>query len=128
MKHLSTIAKIANQKTKEFVVSSVIGFVKKILPEGNPDYDDSIDNVKTWLVEIDEETNFPNREIGIDTSKNVIMIMPDERNYGYWTDNNLQLEDFEKHFATEKIGNEMFDHLWKEFEKEKMLMLTEYKR
>ena len=47
------------------------------------------------------------------------MTMPDDRNYGYWTDNNLKEIDFKVHFKTEKIGKELFDKLRNEFEKRK---------
>jgi hypothetical protein len=97
----------------------VTNFMRKILPKANPDYDDLIDNVETWLIEFDKESRFPDREIGIDENGNVLMIMPDEKNYGYWTDNNLKLEDFEVNFNTEKIGKEKFDTIWENFEKRK---------
>jgi hypothetical protein len=106
-------------KVKDFLVNSAIGILKKIIPEANPDYEDKIDSVKTWLVEFEEETNLPNREIGLDSQENVIMIMPDDINYGYWTDNNLKKEDFENQFDTEEIENKYFDKLWKKFEKRK---------
>ncbi len=47
------------------------------------------------------------------------MTMPDQRNSGYWTDNNLKPEDFKTIFEIEKIENNIFDELWKNFEKEK---------
>ncbi len=106
-------------KVKDFLLDSAIRILKKIIPEANPDYEDRINEVKVWIVEIDEETNFPNREIGLDKKRNVIMTMPDERNYGYWTDNNLKKEDFESHFETEKIIEKEFNQLWDEFENKK---------
>jgi hypothetical protein len=104
-------------KLREILAKITIGILKKIIPEANPDYDNRIDDVKTWLIEIDEETNLPNREIGLDENGNVIMIMPDDRNYGYWTDNNLKKEDFENHFETEEKDSEEFDELWNKLEK-----------
>lgn len=106
-------------KLQRFFIKSAIGILKKIIPEANPDYDELIDNVKTWLVEIGNENEYPNREIGIDENGIVIMTMPDDRNYGYWTDNNLNKNDFEEHFKTEEIEKEIFDKLWNEFEKKK---------
>ncbi len=47
------------------------------------------------------------------------MVMPDERNYGYWTDNNLKKEDFEFHFKTEEITEKEFNQLWDKFENKK---------
>ena len=106
-------------KIRRFLAQSAIGILKKIIPEANPDYEEQIDNVTTWLVEIDNKHRYPNREIGIDENGVVIMTMPDERNHGYWTDNNLIQSDFEEHFDTIEIEKEMFDKLWNEFEKRK---------
>lgn len=46
------------------------------------------------------------------------MIMPDDKNYGYWTDNNLKVEDFEKQFKTNKIQKAEFDKWVNSFEME----------
>ena len=43
------------------------------------------------------------------------MIMPDDKNYGYWSDNNLKREDFESHFETEEITEEEFNGLWNQY-------------
>ncbi len=106
---------IKSNNVKKSITDSAIRFLKKIIPEANPDYDDKIDEVKFWIVEIDKESNLPNREIGLDRKENVIMIMPDDRNYGYWTDNNLKKEDFESHFETEEIIEKEFNELWNKF-------------
>ena len=106
-------------KMREFLTNSVVRYLKKMLPEANPDFEEKIDEVKIWLIEIDRETKYPNREIGIDKDGRVIMIMPYERNYGYWTDNNLQEKDFKSHFETEEIAEMEFNRLWKEFENKK---------
>ena len=108
-----------SNKVKEFLANSAIRILKKMIPEANPDYDEKIDEVKVWFVEIDIETEYPNREIGIDKDGSVIMIMPDERNYGYWTDNILKEEDFKSHFETEEITEKEFNRLWEEFENKK---------
>ena len=34
--------------------------------------------------------------MGLDINEKVILKMSDERNYGYWLDKNMQLEDFMK--------------------------------
>lgn len=107
-------------KLKELLVNSVIRIIKKVIPETNPDYESKIDKVKFWIVEIDEETNFPNREIGLDEKGSAIMTMPDDRNYGYWTDNNLKKEDFESHFETEEITSKEFNQMWDGFQNKKV--------
>ena len=89
----------------------------KIISKANPDYDEKIDRVKVWLVEIDDATKAPNREIGINDTGNIIMTMPDDNNYGYWTDNNLLFEDFKKNFDVVEINKKEFEDKWTEFEK-----------
>lgn len=107
---------IKSNKIKKFITNTAIKFLKKIIPEANPDYDGQLGEVKFWIVEIDRETNLPNREIGLDEEGKVIMIMPDDRNYGYWTNNNLTKEDFESNFETVEITNDEFNQLWGKFE------------
>ncbi|MEO6542082.1 MAG: hypothetical protein ABIN74_13850 [Ferruginibacter sp.] len=95
-------------------------FIKTILttiiPVANPDFENKIDNVSYWLIEFENEHEYPSREIGLDTSKKPIMIMPWQKNYGYWTDNNLLLKDFRAHFETVDITKEEFETNWNLFE------------
>ena len=87
-------------------------FAKLIIPEANPDYEDKLDSVHTWLIEFDNDS-IPYREIGLDKSSNPIVWLPDEKNYGYWTDHNLSKRDFENHFQTHLIKSEEFEEIWK---------------
>ncbi len=73
--------------------------------------------MENWLVELDCETGIPKREIGIDKNGKVILKMPFENNYGYWTDNNLLLKDFNELFATYEINQEKFENYWSLFDK-----------
>src|SRR5690606_5363033 len=68
------------------------GILSAILPKANPDFDSKIDSVSTWLVELPDADSTPSREIGLDTENNIIVEMPDDRNYGYWVDNNWKLD------------------------------------
>jgi hypothetical protein len=43
--------------------------------------------------------------------------MPFENNYGYWTDNNLLLNDFKESFIVFEITKISFDVKWKLFDK-----------
>ena len=43
--------------------------------------------------------------------------MPYNDNYGYWTDNNLLLNDFKKHFVVTEISKEIFEKSWELFDK-----------
>jgi len=92
-----------SQTTKDGLIKSslkklLVGVLTTIIPKANPDFEDKIDEVKYWLVECDNESGIPEREIGLDKEGRVILKMPYKDNYGYWTDNNLLLKDFKRTF------------------------------
>lgn len=99
---------------------SVIKVLTTILPKANPDFEDKIDDVDEWLVEINEETETPEREIGINHRGRTIMIMPFGKNYGYWTDNNLKLNDFVEIFNAARIADKEFNDRWDKYENGKV--------
>jgi hypothetical protein len=102
---------------KSSLKKSLIGMLTKIIPKANPDFDDQIDKVQHWLVECDNETGTPEREIGLDKEGRVILKMPFKDNYGYWTDNNLLLNDFKEHFVVSEISKDSFEKSWELFDK-----------
>lgn len=114
---------------KRNIKKAVIGIVSAVIPKANPDFEDKIDFVETWIVELDDETGIPEREIGMDKDGRIIVKMPFKNNYGYWTDNNLLLADFKNHFETKEISRDSFENYWSLFEKTKDFEteLTEYK-
>lgn len=80
--------------------------------EANPDFEEAIDFVAEWLIEYDDvEFHQAVREIGFDTNKNLIVKLPDERNYGYWSDLDCDMNFFKK-FNYQLITKEAFDFLW----------------
>lgn len=95
------------------------GLVKTIMttevPMANPDFGNKIDKVAFWLIEFENDSYFPNREIGLDRFEKPIMIMPWGKNYGYWTDNNLVIENFRSHFETVDISKGEFEKYWNLF-------------
>jgi hypothetical protein len=101
---------------KRSIKKLVIGVLTRIIPAQNPDFDNTIGNVAKWLVECDKETGTPQREIGLDNEGRVLMKMPFKKNYGYWTDNNMLLDDFRKHFEVSEITKEEFERQWALFE------------
>jgi len=94
----------------------LMGTLKKILPVANPDFENHIGNVYYWLVECDRLDGTPQREIGVDSQGQVIMIIPFKNNYGYWTDNNLNFEDFKERFHAIEIPKELFEQNWALFD------------
>lgn len=95
---------------------SVIKILKAITPNANPDFDDKIDEVSLWLIEINEETGDAEREIGINEEGQTILIMPFNRNFGFWTDNTYKLNDFVECFGAVHIDNKEFYFRWDRFE------------
>ena len=90
-----------------------LGFLLKfIIPKGNPDFDNQIDNVEYQLLECEIESGIPEREIGIDKNGTVIVKMPFKDNYGYWTDNNLIFNDFIEKFKATEIEKKEFEFNW----------------
>ena len=89
--------------------------LESIVPIANPDFEKKIDKVAFWLIEFENDSYYPNREIGLDSSGKTIMIMPWEKNYGYWTDNNLVIENFRSNFETINITKEEFEKYWNSF-------------
>jgi len=88
-----------------------------IIPKANPDFEDKLQDVDEWLIEIDEEAEIANREIGINNKGQTIMIMPFGDNHGYWTDNNLKPTDFVELFHATTISENEFTERWGKFEK-----------
>jgi len=111
-----------SQTAKDGLIKSslkkvLVGTLTTIIPKANPDFDDKIDEVQYWLVECDNETGIPEREIGLDKEGRVILKMPYRDNYGYWTDNNLLLNDFKEHFIVSEISKDSFERSWELFDK-----------
>ena len=111
-------------RVPESLVKKVPGKIGKKLPNtvleddvpiANPDFGDKIDQVTVWLIEFENDSYYPNREIGLDGSGNPIMKMPWGKNYGYWTDNNLVIENFRANFETKDIKKTEFEKYWNLF-------------
>ena len=100
-----------------------------VTPKANPDFENKIGLVKKWIIEIDSETGIPQREIGMDKSGRIIVKMPYQKNYGYWTDSNLLFTDLKNEFDTSKITKDTFENYWNLFEKTEdfEIELTDYK-
>ena len=102
---------------KRNIKKAIVGILSSIIPKGNPDFENKINLIETWIVELENETGIPEREIGMDKDGRIIVKMPFKNNYGYWTDNNLLLPDFKEHFETSEISQDSFENYWSLFEK-----------
>lgn len=111
------VPKAGAQKTPENIGHLISNIdIDTDIPIANPDFENKMDKVSSWLIEFEADSYYPNREIGLNESGKPIMVMPWRKNYGYWTDNNLVIEDFRKHFETIDISKAEFEKNWKLFE------------
>ena len=92
-------------------------FIRFLNLEANPEYEGQFNLVAYWLLEFNDENSVPTREIGLDIEKKAIILLPLEKNYGYWTDNNLVFGDFCSLFKNCKITKEYFVSKWEKFPK-----------
>ena len=76
----------------------------------NPDYEKAFPNLVEWLIEFGED-QMPDREIGLNSQGKPVLAGPNERNYGFWLDTKMKLNDFEN----EVIEKEYFESKWNEF-------------
>src|SRR4029077_9427028 len=107
------------RKTPENIGQRIVkAILKTVIPIANPDFENKISEVSSWLIEFEADSYYPNREIGLDISDKPILIMPWRKNYGYWSDNNLIIEDFRSHFDTVDISKEEFEKHWNLFVEE----------
>ena len=76
--------------------------------DANPDYVELMHLVDCWLVEFDDDGD-PAREIALDKNGNVLFSGPDKRNYGFWLDTSVTLQEF----SGEEYDETAFEELWK---------------
>lgn len=89
-------------------------FVDKLIGKlsANPDFENKIQNVVQWYIEYDDTYNETWREIGLDMKENIIVKMPDKRNYGFWLDTNCTIDFFRKEPGFQIITEHDFYRLW----------------
>ena len=73
----------------------------------NPGYESQLHQVSEWFIEFDDE-GCPAREVGLDKAGAPVLAGPDGKNYGFWLDTNMKLDDFEG----ERISQETFEEKW----------------
>jgi len=88
----------SEKQTSGLLEKTFVGILSRFLPKANPDFEDKIDAVKRWLVEIECENGMPKREIGLDNEGRTIVKMPFKNNRGFWTDSNITFNDL-KNFS-----------------------------
>ena len=118
MKYLKFIEKkTSNAEEKDsFLINLLRKILEFLLPQANPDFDHLYLLVETWYIEYDEkyEEDGTIREVGRDAYGRIIVKDPDERNYGFWNDTNMGLNDFIEQMHAEYISKEEFEAVWNE--------------
>lgn len=94
---------------------SLINVLASIIPKANPDFEGKIQDVQQWIIEVDDEEGTPQREIGLDSQGNVMMIMPWKDNHGFFTDSNVRVEELAKSYEIDFVDKDYFEHLWATF-------------
>lgn len=99
---------------QRFFDRALILFLNKVchIPRANPDFDDMYYRVKTWYVEYDEENNYTNREVGLDSNGEVIFKAPYKKDLGFWVEKDLTLKDYSDSFETHYVNKSEFERLW----------------
>ena len=100
-------------KTIKYSLKNVL---TAIIPKSNPDFDDKIQDVQQWILEVDDEEGTPQREIALDGQGNVVMIMPWKNNHGFFTDSNVRVEELAKSYEIDFVDKDYFEHLWTSFD------------
>lgn len=89
--------------------------ISKLIPIANPLFENRFELVKIWLLEIENESGFINREVGLNENEDCIIILPFKNNYGYWLDTNMRLEDLKSQFFITEITEFLFEKKWADF-------------
>ena len=118
MKYLKFVEK---RKIKKEHQKSILGnllwkIISLFIPTANPDFDNLYLEVETWYIEYDEtyKEDGTVREVGRDTYGRIIVKDPDDRNYGFWNDTNMGINDFIEQMHAEFITKEEFESAWNE--------------
>jgi hypothetical protein len=84
-------------------------WLERILPSGNPDFADRLQDIKRWYVEVNDSGEAV-RELGLNANRMPVLAAPFRGNFGFWTDANppfpierarpIPAETFESAWAT----------------------------
>ena len=84
--------------------------------KGSPDWDMKMHLVRTWLVEFtNDENEYASREIGFDNDGSPIVFSPWRRNFGLWTDEDIEYNYFIDKFDATQISKQEFEKYWNKF-------------
>ena len=81
--------------------------LRALIPAANPDLESKFAEVRLWWVEVND-LGVPQREIGFDMAGKAIVLAPDNRNTGFWTDSPMVFSPQE----CEAVDQASFDSVW----------------
>lgn len=94
----------SSDKLKHFFLK----FLTSWIPKANPDYENVMDKIQYWYIEVCEENGQPQREIGFDGLDNPIFYAPTGHNYGFWTDSDMTFTIDNNNV----ISGKKFEEIW----------------
>lgn len=71
------------------------------------------EKVDVWFIEFHNELNTVTREIGFDVAGKLIYLAPTQRNFGFWSDTNIALSDYQR-FHPEPVSKTDFNQLFRD--------------
>ena len=86
--------------------------VRAAIPAASPDFERLYRSVRRWWIEVDDE-GVPQRELGLNSTGEVVVAGPIGRNIGFWTDSamNFKIGEYDL------ISTEAFEAEWSRFER-----------
>lgn len=124
MKYIRISMNRISKNDKTFKAPLYLKILSKLfsffVPKQNPEFENEIGNVNEWLLEFKyNDWNYKNeveREIGINDAGIAIVKMPYNKNYGFWSDEDVDYDFFIEKFKYEEISKEYFNEMWNSFE------------
>lgn len=77
-------------------------------------------NICFWYLEFENDYTYAIREIGLDINHNPLIAMPNNTDYGFWTDIDMAPYEYEKSFETSIISEEEFNRVWNLISRDKV--------
>ena len=120
----TVVLKIDNPKTsnkQSSLLTSIGEAIIKLLTfwisRASPDYETNLKYVDYWYIEVDTNSGAPQREIGFDITNRAILFAPTDKNYGLWTDSQVQIDELVKTTETSFVDKEIFNDIFESLEK-----------
>lgn len=111
MKYIVTELGAGHGKPETSLNAVIRRILELFIPKANPDFNHLYAFVRSWHIEVNEQTGVPEREIGFDGEGKPIVAGPVDKNMGFWTDSDMTF-DIAQHT---QISAEQFETEWNKF-------------